>query len=175
MRNAAIIEEIRAVLPKDSIGRYDLLTVFAHKTLLDKIVATLAQDYRGKVDYVVAPEAIGWILGTTLAQELGVGFVGVRKGGRLPYAETELISTCFSDYSGEQKSFEIHRMSPVRGKRILIVDDWVETGSQMTALMDLLKQLGCTIVGLATVGIDTNEVTREWIETGFVAHIGTDI
>jgi adenine phosphoribosyltransferase len=45
----------------------------------------------------------------------------------------------------------------------------------MTALMSLMEQLDCIIVGLATVGIDRNTVTWEWIDTGFVAHIGTDI
>lgn len=48
-------------------------------------------DFQNKVDYVAAPEAIGWILGTAIAKELGVGFIGVRKGDKLPYAKKRLF------------------------------------------------------------------------------------
>lgn len=120
---------------------------------------------------MAAPEAIGWILGTAIAKELGVGFIGVRKGDKLPYAKEEIISTHFTDYSGQDKSFEISKSSIVRNKRVLIVDDWIETGSQMKALIALLEKLDCSIIGLATIGIDINEVTQKWIDSSFVAYI----
>ena len=115
------------------------------------------------------------ILGTAIAKELGVGFIGVRKGDKLPYAKEEIISTHFTDYSGQDKSFEISKSSIVRNKRVLIVDDWIETGSQMKALIALLEKLDCSIIGLATIGIDINEVTQKWIDSSFVAYIGSNI
>ena len=57
----------------------------------------------------------------------------------------------------------------------LIVDDWIETGSQMKALIALLEKLDCSIIGLATIGIDINEVTQKWIDSSFVAYIGSNI
>lgn len=79
MESTDVINEIRGILPRNSIGKYDLLTIFTHKTVFDKIVKVLSLDFQNKVDYVAAPEAIGWILGTAIAKELGVGFIGVRK------------------------------------------------------------------------------------------------
>ncbi|HEA4072811.1 TPA: phosphoribosyltransferase family protein, partial [Streptococcus suis] len=165
MESTDVINEIRGILPRNSIGKYDLLTIFTHKTVFDKIVKVLSLDFQNKVDYVAAPEAIGWILGTAIAKELGVGFIGVRKGDKLPYAKEEIISTHFTDYSGQDKSFEISKSSIVRNKRVLIVDDWIETGSQMKALIALLEKLDCSIIGLATIGIDINEVTQKWIDS----------
>ena len=97
MESTDVINEIRGILPRNSIGKYDLLTIFTHKTVFDKIVKVLSLDFQNKVDYVAAPEAIGWILGTAIAKELGVGFIGVRKGDKLPYAKEEIISTHFTD------------------------------------------------------------------------------
>lgn len=102
MESTDVINEIRGILPRNSIGKYDLLTIFTHKTVFDKIVKVLSLDFQNKVDYVAAPEAIGWILGTAIAKELGVGFIGVRKGDKLPYAKEEIISTHFTDYSGQE-------------------------------------------------------------------------
>ncbi|HFU4497509.1 TPA: adenine phosphoribosyltransferase, partial [Streptococcus suis] len=96
MEGTDVINEIRGILPRNSIGKYDLLTIFTHKTVFDKIVKVLSLDFQNKVDYVAAPEAIGWILGTAIAKELGVGFIGVRKGDKLPYAKEEIISTHFT-------------------------------------------------------------------------------
>ena len=175
LEKTAVVKEIQDILPRNSIGKYDLLAVFAHEPVFAKVVKLLSQDFLHRVDYVVAPEAIGWILGAAMAKELGVGFVGVRKGSKLPYAEEELISTHFTDYSDQQKSFDLPKNSIVRGKRVLIVDDWIETGSQVRALMTLLGNLECQIVGIATIGIDTNDVTQGWIDSGFVAYIGTNI
>nr|WP_235671606.1 phosphoribosyltransferase family protein [Campylobacter coli] len=172
---AVLQTRVDQLLNTDFAKENDLLTIFTHKTVFDKIVKVLSLDFQNKVDYVAAPEAIGWILGTAIAKELGVGFIGVRKGDKLPYAKEEIISTHFTDYSGQDKSFEISKSSIVRNKRVLIVDDWIETGSQMKALIALLEKLDCSIIGLATIGIDINEVTQKWIDSSFVAYIGSNI
>jgi len=156
MESTDVINEIRGILPRNSIGKYDLLTIFTHKTVFDKIVKVLSLDFQNKVDYVAAPEAIGWILGTAIAKELGVGFIGVRKGDKLPYAKEEIISTHFTDYSGQDKSFEISKSSIVRNKRVLIVDDWIETGSQMKALIALLESIFFTGITICTKKSNTN-------------------
>jgi len=175
MEKADLVKEIIGILPDHTIGKYDLLTVFSDQKVFAGIVKILARDFRNRVDYVAAPEAIGWILGSALAIELGVGFIGIRKSGRLPYAGDEIVLVCFTDYSGQEKSFEIVKDSVVNGKSVLIVDDWIETGSQMVAMIELLDKLGCQIVGVATIGIDTNEVTQKWLDSGFVSYIGSNV
>jgi adenine phosphoribosyltransferase len=174
MEKDELAKEIFAILPDQTVGKYDLLTIFADQKLFAGIVKILASDFRGRVDYVAAPEAIGWILGSALAIELGVGFIGIRKNGKLPYRQDEIVSVCFTDYSGQEKSFEIVKDSVVSGKKVLIVDDWIEPGSQMAASIALLEKLSCQIVGLATIGIDTNDVTRKWLDSGCVSYIGSD-
>lgn len=128
-----------------------------------------------KIDYVMAPEAIGWILGVSIAKELGVGFIGVRKTGKLPYVDKDIYSIGFTDYSGQQKQFEIASNWGIDGKNILLVDDWIETGSQMNALLKLCKDHNCNVLGIATIGIDMNERFRQWEKDGFLAYIGSDI
>lgn len=175
MEKADLVKEIISMLPDHTIGKYDLLTVFTNQKVFDGIVKILARDFRNRVDYVAAPEAIGWILGSAIAIELGVGFIGIRKSCKLPYPGDEIVSVSFTDYSSQEKSLEIVKGSVVSGKRVLIVDDWIETGSQMVAMIELLEQLSCQIVGLATIGIDTNGVTQKWLDSGFVSYIGSNI
>lgn len=168
-------DRVIKTLPRHTTNRYDLLPLFRDNALFSAIVKTLSDHFHDKVDYVAAPEAIGWILGAAIAQELGRGFIGVRKGDHLPYAKKAIISTRFTDYSGHEKRFEMPDNVMISGKRILLVDDWIETGSQMKALITLFETLNCTVIGLATIGIDTNEWTVQWISSGFVNFLVADI
>ena len=175
MGNEILITRLLDTIPKDSIGRYDLFPVFKDADLFDEIIKTLAAPYRGKVDYVAAPEAIGWIMGTAMSRELRVGFVPLRKIDKLPYPKDILISQNYVDYAEIRKALEIKSNSVSAGDRILIADEWVETGESMQCCKNLLEKLGCDVVGLATVGIDYREATKDWIDTGFVRYIGKNI
>ena len=168
-----LVERIREVLPSATIGRYDLLPIFMNPELFKDIVQYLAEPYRDKVDYVVAPEAIGWILGSAIAIELGVGFIPIRKKGKLPYKDEDLITTEFMDYTRKTKAFQVSADSMDIKGHILIVDEWVETGSQMKSLLSLFN--ACDIKGIVTIGIDINDNTRDWIDNDFVTYIGMDI
>ena len=97
-------QRIVQLLPKSSIGRYDLLPVLADKELSREIARQLAEPYRDKADIVVAPEALGWLLGEKIAAELDVPLLPLRKGEKLPYASEELYRVAFMDYSGHRKS-----------------------------------------------------------------------
>ena len=67
------------------MGRYDLLPLFTAPGLFSEIVKHLASAFAVKIDYAASPEATGWILGAAIASELGVGFIALRKKGKLPY------------------------------------------------------------------------------------------
>jgi len=175
MNSDGLLERLLAVIPGDSVGRYDLLPVFMDTKLFADIVKYLSLPYVGNIDYVAAPEAIGWVLGNAMANELNVGFIPVRRGGKLPYPKEVIISQSYVDYSGDEKVLEIKKSYAHSRNRILIVDEWVETGASLRCCMDLFKQLGCTVVGLATIRLDCNDVTKEWIDTGFIRYIGKDI
>ena len=150
-------QRIVQLLPKSSIGRYDLLPVLADKELSREIARQLAKPYRDKAEIVVAPEALGWLLGENVAADLDVP---------LPYASEELYRVAFMDYSGHRKSLETAKNAPLDGKRVLIVDEWIETGAQIKAVMALLEKFDCSVAGIATIGADMNERTQSWIEQG---------
>lgn len=176
--NAVLAEKISHKIPKHSVGRYDLLPIFSDVTLFNEIVEHLAKPYEGKVDCVCALEATGWILGVAMAQRLGVSFIPVRKGGKLPYPESMIKAVSLVDYSHEEKQLCLKNEAIPSEARVLLVDEWIETGSQLQAAIALLQQFDCTIVGAATVSIRGEENKKqnlEWIKQGFIHAVGISI
>jgi adenine phosphoribosyltransferase len=99
------------------------------------------------VDYVVGMESRGFIFGAPLAYKMGIGFIPVRKPGKLPgavhFAEYEL------EYGVDR--LEMHRDAMTSGSRVLIVDDLIATGGTAAATAKLLEQAGCELVGFAFI------------------------
>ena len=97
----------------------------------------------GGVDCVVAAEARGFLLGPAVARELGAGFVLARKPGKLPY------ETVRAEYLLEYgtDALELHSDAVAHGARVLVHDDLLATGGTARALIDLVEQLGGSVVG----------------------------
>jgi adenine phosphoribosyltransferase len=95
-------------------------------------------------DVVAAPEARGFLVGAPIAAELGIGFVPVRKPGRLPYQSIR------QDYELEYGSaaLELHVDAIRPGQRVLVVDDLLATGGTVLATMELIRSVGGVPVGL---------------------------
>ena len=105
----------------------------------------MADPFRAKgVSAVAALDALGFVFGTSIAHELGVGLVLVRKGGKLP---VDCESIPFVDYSGDAKTFEIVRGAIQKGDALLIVDEWSSTGAQLKASASLIEQMGGRVIG----------------------------
>jgi adenine phosphoribosyltransferase len=106
------------------------------------------------IDLVVGIESRGFILGSAVADRLGTGFVPVRKLGKLP---AETIRASYSLEYGTD-SLEMHRDAITPGQRVLIVDDLLATGGTASAAVQLVKQLGGIVQGVAflieLVGLD---------------------
>jgi len=109
-----------------------------------------------QVDCVACIDALGFILGTAIAQRLGVGIIPIRKGDKLP---VRTISEEFRDYSGDIKRLEIRKDALLPQTRVLIVDEWIETGAQIKATAKLIEAQGGIIVGIATISMDVNDKT----------------
>lgn len=102
--------------------------------------------YKGRdVDYVVAIEARGYMLGAPLAYEIGAGFVPVRKPGKLP--GTKFTEEYALEYG--TNSLEIHDDAIGHGQHVLVIDDLLATGGTAAATARLLERLGASIVGFA--------------------------
>lgn len=113
-----------------------------------------------KPDKIVAIESRGFIFGAPIAYQLGVGFVPVRKLGKLP-AET---ITAEYDLEYGTNTVEMHRDSISSGERVVIVDDLLATGGTTRATIELVEQLGGEIVALAFLIELTELGAREYFE-----------
>ena len=132
--------------PQKGIAFKDITTLLRDGEHFKAAVEALASPFAGEaLDLVVGIEARGFILGAPLALELGVGFVPVRKPGKLPAA------TLRHDYELEygRDAVEMHRDAVQTGQRVLMVDDVLATGGTMAASCRLVEEAGGAIAGLS--------------------------
>jgi adenine phosphoribosyltransferase len=132
--------------PRQGIVFKDITPLLLDPVALDAAVGQMAA-YAAPlgVEYVVAAEARGFILGAALARELGAGFVPARKPGKLPH------DTVSAEYTLEYgiDALEVHADALAGGARVLIHDDLLATGGTARALCDLVAGLGAEVVGCA--------------------------
>jgi len=137
---------IRAVpdFPKPGILFRDITPLLGNPEAFRASIALMAEHYRGtRVDVVAAAEARGFIFAAPLALELNVGFVPVRKPGKLP------CNTHSFQYDLEYgtDTLEIHRDGVLPGQHVLLVDDLLATGGTIEACCRLVQQSGAKVTG----------------------------
>lgn len=111
-----------------------------------------------EVDVVAGFDAAGFVLGAGIATRLGKGFLTIRKGGKIP-VDYDVVP--MSNYSGQTQEMEMRKPAFAPGTRVLLVDQWIETGGTMTAGIGLVERQGGVVAGIAAVCIEDNEVTRD--------------
>jgi adenine phosphoribosyltransferase len=132
--------------PSPGILFRDITPLLLDAAALDAAVAGLAARVEpAEVDFVVAAEARGFILGAALARELGAGFVPARKPGKLP---GETVSAEYTLEYGID-ALEVHADAFAHGARVLVHDDLLATGGTAGALCDLVAHRGAQIIGCA--------------------------
>ena len=130
--------------PKPGILFRDITPLLSRPEVFRVAIRRMADHYRDvKIDVLIAAEARGFIFAAPLALELGVGFVPVRKPGKLPF------DTHSFHYELEYGSdtLEMHVDGVERGQRVLIVDDLLATGGTVQACAKLLEKVGAEVVG----------------------------
>ncbi len=133
-------------------NRCDFTLLLGNYQLFDSLIKDMAQPFlSSKVDKVVGLEAMGFIFGAGIAQELKAGLCLIRKPNKIAW---NIKSTEFTDYSKEKKIFEIASDAILPNENILIVDDWSETGAQLKAAIFLVEQLKGNIIGITCAHID---------------------
>ena len=140
-------EKIRVIegFPKEGISFKDITTLVADGEAFKESIDRIVEHLKDKnVDVILGPEARGFIFGVPVAYALGVGFVPVRKKGKLP-AETVSV-----DYSLEYgvDVLEIHKDAIKKGQRVAIVDDLLATGGTVEAVAKLVEKVGAEVVAL---------------------------
>lgn len=134
-------EKIRVIenFPKEGISFKDITTLIGDGESLKATIDSIVDHLRDKnIDVIVGPEARGFIFGVPVAYALGVGFVPIRKKGKLPY---ETIS---EEYNLEYGSdiLQIHKDSIKPGQRVAIIDDLLATGGTICSVAKLVENTG---------------------------------
>lgn len=139
---------VRAIpdFPKPGILFRDITPLLASPAALRESIRRLAEPYRQlPIDITAAAEARGFIFAAPLAVELGLGFVPVRKPGKLPFKT--LVLEYDLEYGSDRLEIHTDGLSP--GQRVLLVDDLLATGGTMKACCQLVEQTGAQVVGCA--------------------------
>ena len=130
--------------PKKGIVFRDITPLVRDSEALKYSVETMAGHYNGKeVDAILGAEARGFIFGSAVAYKMGIGFIPVRKPGKLPF------KTCSASYNLEygKNILEMHIDAVNAGDKILIVDDLVATGGTARAMAELVEKMGGEVIG----------------------------
>ena len=130
----------------------------AFHDLLDDLCAELDP---ATIDVVAGLDAMGFVLGSGIATRLGRGFLPIRKAGKL-CVDTD--SADYTNYTGRSQSMEMRLPAFNPGTRVLLVDQWVETGGSMHGAIQLVEQQKGLVAGLVTIVMETNENTRAYRE-----------
>ena len=132
--------------PKKGILFRDITPLLADPKAFSAAVDALCADFtKAGVKYVAAVEARGFIFGAAVAEQLGAGFVPIRKKGKLPY-KTESV-TYDLEYGND--TLEVHKDAIKEGAKVLMVDDLLATGGTMAAACRLIEKIGGQIVGIS--------------------------
>ena len=134
--------------PIEGVMFRDITTLTQNPEALKKACDIFYERYKDmKLDKIVGIDARGFIFGSILAYKLGIGFIPVRKKGKLPY---KTISATYSLEYGED-TVEMHVDAIKKGERVVIVDDLIATGGTMHAATRLVEQLEGEIVECAFI------------------------
>ena len=131
--------------PKEGINFKDITTLLQDGEALKFAIDAFIADLKDKnVDVIVGPEARGFLMGTPVAYGMGVGFVPVRKPGKLPW---EIRSFEYGLEYGSN-TLQMHKDAIKPGQRVAIVDDLLATGGTMEAAAKLIEKLGGEVVSM---------------------------
>ncbi|MEI6676640.1 MAG: adenine phosphoribosyltransferase [Verrucomicrobiota bacterium] len=132
--------------PKPGIVFKDITPILADGELFREVVSRLCETTGGvKLDKVVGIDARGFIFAAAVADRLGVGFVPIRKKGKLPWKTRQ---AAYSLEYGES-IVEIHEDAVKPGEAVLLVDDLLATGGTAAAAVQLLNELGAHLIGIS--------------------------
>ena len=128
----------------------------AYPDLLDDLVADLNKD---DIYVVAGLDAMGFVLAAGIAARIGKGFLPIRKSGKL-CVDTD--SASMTNYSGQTQSLEMRLPAFAPGTRVLLVDQWVETGGTMHGAVQLVEQQKGTVAGMVAIVMEENENTKSY-------------
>jgi adenine phosphoribosyltransferase len=142
-------------------GHADVLGLLSDAGFLARAITALAEPFEeAAVTKVAGVEARGFVFGAGVALRLGAGFVPVRKPGSV-HPGPKAVQRSAPDWRGQRVAYEVQRAAVTDGDRVLLVDDWAETGSQALAARSLVEECGGTWVGISLLVDQLQEEVRD--------------
>ena len=140
----------------------DPTSIYINGDAFHDLINDLVLDLKNvKCDVVAGLDAMGFVLGTALATRLNVGFLPIRKAGKL-CVDTDSVT--FTNYSGRTQDMEVRTPAFLSGTRVLLVDQWIETGGTMDGAIRLVKRQEGIVAGLVAIAMESNDKTDEYRE-----------
>ncbi|MFS1513833.1 adenine phosphoribosyltransferase [Chengkuizengella sp. SCS-71B] len=141
-------EHVRVIenFPQEGIRFKDITTILKNGPVYHQVIESIRDMVKHlEIDLIAGPEARGFVVGAPLAYAMGVGFIPIRKSGKLP---GETIEANYSLEYGNDK-LAMHNDAIQPGQKVLIADDLLATGGTIATSIDLVEQLGGSVVGAA--------------------------
>jgi adenine phosphoribosyltransferase len=147
----------------DKFAWLDPTSIYINAEAFNDLLDDLLEDLKDvECDVVAGLDAMGFVLGAAIAARRGVGFLPIRKAGKL-CVDTDKVS--FGNYSGRTQDMEMRLPVFAPGTRVLLVDQWVETGGTMDGSVRLVERQKGVIAGMVAVAIEENERTNGYRAT----------
>lgn len=141
----------------------DPTSIYINADAFNDLLDDLLADLDGiEFDVVAGLDAMGFVLGAALAARREVGFLPIRKAGKL-CVDTDVVE--FGNYSGRTQEMEMRMPAFAGGDRVLLVDQWVETGGTMDGAIRLVERQNGVVAGLVAIAIEDNPRTRDYHAT----------
>jgi adenine phosphoribosyltransferase len=136
----------------DKFAWLDPTSIYINAQAFHDLLRDLLTDLEGiECDVVGGLDAMGFVLGAAIAARRDVGFLPIRKAGKL-CVETDKVS--FTNYSGRIQDMEMRMPAFAPGTRVLLVDQWIETGGTMEGAIDLVERQGGAVAGLVAIAME---------------------
>ena len=144
----------------DQFAWLDPTSIYINERAFHDLLDDLTEPFvGGEIDVVGGIDAMGFVLGAAMATRLGRGFLPIRKAGKL-CVDTDHVN--FMNYSGRNQDMEMRTPAFAPGTRVLLVDQWVETGGTMDGAIRLIERQSGIVAGIAAICIEENERTLEY-------------
>ena len=138
--------------PQEGVEFIDIMPLIIQKDTFKEIVDKFVKEIKDKkVEYIVGAEARGFIIGAAVASKLDIGFVPVRKAGKLPPTTVEKQFSYEKEYGKDEMELPKLVGEEYTGKRTYIIDDIYATGNTMKAMKQAIEEVGGIVVGQGVI------------------------
>ena len=138
--------------PIKGVEFIDIMPLFLQKDIFNEIIERFTQEIKNKkIDYIVVPEARGFLLGAAIANKLNIGCIPVRKKGKLPPTAVEKQFEYNKEYGKDILELPKLVNEDYYGNRFYIIDDIYATGNTLDAIKNALEDLGGIVIGEGVV------------------------